>query len=135
MRSSECIRSVMQQHAIARLIKLRERLKTEPTATELDEVVCQVNSIMHMLLKQQVFVDFACTSEHTVMHKLISLIRTAQNLVDGVVRAYTCEELQSVMSACINSALLGSSYAPLLCNGMSVGDKMEHIRASLILIL
>ncbi len=127
----------MQQHAIARLIALRERLKKEPSAIELDEIVCQVNSIMYMLLNQQVFVDFVCSSnhEHTVVYKLISLIRTAQNLKDQAVRDDTCKELQHVMSACMNSAFLDSSYAPLPCNGMSLREKMEHMRSSLTLAL
>jgi hypothetical protein len=127
----------MQKHAIARLIALRVRLKQGPSASEVDDVVSQINTIMHMLLKQQVFVDFVCSAnhEHTVLHKLTALIRSAQNLKDQAVRADTCEELQCVMSACMNSTLLDSSYAPLPCNGMSAGDRLEHVRSGLALAL
>lgn len=127
---------VMQKHAIARLITLRERLKREPSASELDDLVCQINTIMLMLLKQHVFVDFMCSNqEHSVVSKLICLIQSAQKLKDPAVCKDTCEELQRVMSACLNSTLLHSAYTPLPCNGMSMDDKTEHMRSSLTLIL
>lgn len=128
---------VMQKHAIARLIALRERLKKEPSASESDDLVCQINAIMLMLLKQHVFVDFMCTTsrEDLVVSKLIGLTNSAQKLKDPVVRKDICEELQCVMSACLNSTLLDSAYTPLPCNGMSMHDKMERIRSSLTLIL
>ena len=89
-----------------------------------------------MLLKQHVFVDLCASShEDSVVSKLICLTKSAQKLKDATVRKDVCEELQSVMSACLNSTLLDSAYTPLPCNGMSTHDKIEHIRSSLTLIL
>jgi hypothetical protein len=126
----------VMQHAVARLITLRERLKKEPSASEFDDLVCQINAIMLMLLKQHVFVDMCASShEDSVVSKLICLTKSAQKLKDATVRKDVCEELQSVMSACLNSTLLDSAYTPLPCNGMSTHDKIEHIRSSLTLVL
>lgn len=127
----------VMQHAIARLITLRERLRKEPSASEFDDLVCHINVIMLMLLKQHVFVDFMCATSHedSVVSKLTCLTQGAQKLKDPAVRNDVCEELQRVMSACLNSTLLESAYSPLPCNGMSTHDKIEHIRSSLTLIL
>jgi len=127
----------MQKHAIARLITLRERLKKEPSASEFDDLICQINAMMLMLLKQHVFVDFMCATNHedSVVSKLICLTKGAQKLKDAVASKAICEELQCVMSACLNSTLLDSAYTPLPCNGMSTHDKMEHVRSSLSLVL
>ena len=122
----------MHQHAISRLITLRQTLK-EDSSTCAEEVIHQINEIMFMLLKQEVFMDFMSTATHenVVLSKMIALTKNAEEMSDSAMRDVLCTELRCIMSACLSGTLLGSSHAPLPCNGLSVQDKLQYVRASL----
>ena len=122
----------MHQHAISRLIALRQTLK-ENASTCAEEVIHQINEIMFMLLKQEVFIDFmsAVAHEHVVLSKLIALTKHAEEMSDSATRDVLCEELHCIMSACLSGTLLGSSHAPLPCNGLSAQDRLQCVRSSL----
>ena len=122
----------MPEHVIFGLIRLRKKLKQMPSDERIDEVLCQLNVIMHMLLKQEVCIDFL-TAAHpgsTVMPKLVQLLKTSEPLGEDI-----HADLQYIMSACVSSTVLGSSEARLPCSGMSVPEKMQHMRSSLTLML
>jgi hypothetical protein len=121
----------MHQHAISRLITLRQTLK-EDSSTCAEEVIHQINEIMFMLLKQEVFMDFMSTNENLVLSKLLALTKSAEEMGDATVRGVLREELHSIMSACLSSTLLGSSHAPLPSNGLSAEQKLQHVRSSLV---
>ena len=122
----------MQEHVIYGLIRLRKKLRQMPSDERIDEVLCQLNVIMHMMLKHEVCIDFL-TAAHpgsTVMPKLVQLLKTSEPLGEDI---HT--DLQYIMSACVSSTVLGSSEARLPCSGMSASDKMQHMRSSLTLML
>jgi hypothetical protein len=122
----------MPEHVIFGLIRLRQKLKQMPTDERIDEVLCQLNVIMQMLLKQEVCIDFL-TAAHpgsTVLPKLVQLLRTSEPLGADI---HT--DLQYILSACVSSTVLGSSEARLPCSGMSTSEKMQHMRSSLTLAL
>ena len=122
----------MPEHVIFGLIRLRKKMKQMPSDERIDEVLCQLNVIMHMLLKQEVCIDFL-TAAHpgsAVMPKLVQLLKTSEPLGEDI-----HADLQYIMSACVSSTVLGSSEARLPCSGMSVPEKMQHMRSSLTLML
>ena len=121
----------MHQHTISRLISLRQKLK-ENTSACVQDAVYQINEIMFMLLKQEVFMDFMSTTENAVLSKLIVLMKNAEEMGDETVRDVLREELRCIMSACLSSTLLGSSHAPLPCDGLSAEQKLQHVRSSLV---
>ena len=127
----------MDEHVMFRLIGLRRKLKTKASSEHIDEVLCQLNVIMMMLLNNQVCMDFmpAAGRGSTVVSKLVELITACETLSDKGLGADTCADLQSILSACMNSTLLGSSEAPLPCDAMPTSAKMQHMRSSLELIL
>jgi hypothetical protein len=88
---------------------------------------------MFTLLKQEVFMDFisTATDENLCLPKLIALMKNAEEMSDHTMRDLLREELQCIMSACLSSSLLGSSHAPLPCNGLSADQKLQHVRSSL----
>ena len=122
----------MHQHAISRLISLRQTVKQSSSACA-EEVVHHINEIMFTLLKQEVFMDFisTATDENLCLPKLIALMKNAEEMSDHTMRDLLREELQCIMSACLSSSLLGSSHAPLPCNGLSADQKLQHVRSSL----
>lgn len=122
----------MQEHVIYGLIRLRKKLRQMPSDERIDEVLCQLNVIMHMMLKHEVCIDFL-TATHpggTVVPKLVQLLRTSEPLGDDI-----HADLQFIMSACVSSTVLGSSEARLPCSGMSTAEKMQHMRSSMTLML
>ena len=121
----------MHQHTISRLISLRQKLKENASAC-VQDAVYQINEIMFMLLKQEVFMDFMSTTENAVLSKLIVLMKNAEEMGDETVRDVLSEELLCIMSACLSSTLLGSSHAPLPCDGLSTEQKLQHVRSSLV---
>jgi len=122
----------MHQHAISRLICLRQTVKQSSSACA-EEVVHHINEIMFTLLKQEVFMDFisTATDENLCLPKLIALMKNAEEMSDHTMRDLLRDELQCIMSACLSSSLLGSSHAPLPCNGLSADQKLQHVRSSL----
>jgi hypothetical protein len=88
---------------------------------------------MFTLLKQEVFMDFisTVTDENLCLPKLIALMKNTKEMSDHTMRDLLREELQCIMSACLSSSLLGSSHAPLPCNGLSADQKLQHVRSSL----
>jgi len=122
----------MHQHAISRLISLRQTVKQSSSACA-EEVIHHINEIMFTLLKQEVFMDFisTATDENLCLPKLIALMKNAEEMSDHTMRDLLREELQCIMSACLSSSLLGSSHAPLPCNGLSADQKLQHVRSSL----
>jgi hypothetical protein len=122
----------MHQHAISRLISLRQTVKQSSSACA-EEVVHHINEIMFTLLKQEVFMDFisTATDENLCLPKLIALMKNAEEMSDHTMRDLLRDELQCIMSACLSSSLLGSSHAPLPCNGLSADQKLQHVRSSL----
>ena len=121
----------MHQHTISRLISLRQKLKENSSAC-VQDAIYQINEIMFMLLKQEVFMDFMSTTENAVLSKLIVLMKNAEEMGDETVRDVLREELLCIMSACLSSTLLGSSHAPLPCDGLSAEQKLQHVRSSLV---
>jgi len=122
----------MQEHVIFGLLRLRKKLKQMPSEECIDEVLCQLNVIMHMMLKHEVCVDFL-TATHpgsTVLPKLVQLLKTSEPLGED-----THADLQYIVSACVSSTVLGSSEARLPCSDMSTGEKMQHMRSSITLVL
>ena len=122
----------MQEHVIYGLIRLRKKLRQIPSDERIDEVLCQLNVIMHMMLKHEVCIDFL-TAAHpggTVIPKLVQLLKTGEPLGDEI-----RTDLQYIMSACVSSTVLGSSEARLPCSGMSAAEKMQHMRSSMTLML
>ena len=122
----------MQEHVIFGLLRLRKKLKQMPSEECIDEVLCQLNVIMHMMLKHEVCVDFL-TATHpasTVLPKLVQLLKTSEPLGEDI-----RTDVQYIISACVSSPLLGSLEAPLPCSDMSTGEKMQHMRSSLTLAL
>ena len=122
----------MQEHVIFGLIRLRQKLKQMPSDERIDEVLCQLNVIMHMMLKHEVCIDLL-TAAHpggTVIPKLVQLLKTGEPLGDEI-----RTDLQYIMSACVSSTVLGSSEARLPCSGMSAAEKMQHMRSSMTLML
>jgi len=79
-----------------------------------------------------VFMDFMSTTENAVLSKLIVLMKNAEEMGDETVRDVLREELLCIMSACLSSTLLGSSHAPLPCDGLSAEQKLQHVRSSLV---
>jgi hypothetical protein len=126
----------MHQHAIARLIALRKTVKESASACA-EDVVQQINEIMFTLLKQEVFMDFIspATDENLCLPKLLALMKNTEDMSDEPMRGLLREELHCIMSACLSSSLLGSSHAPLPCNGLSADQKLQHVRSSLTLSL
>ena len=126
----------MHEHAISRLISLRQALK-ENAGAGAEEVIHQINEIMFMLLKQGVFMDYVSTAtpENVVLSKMIALMNNAQEMGDGAMRDLLREELHCIMSACLSCTLLGSPHTQLPCNAMSMDERMQHMRSSLLLIL
>lgn len=122
----------MQEHVLFRIIRLRTKLKRVPPTEHTEEVLCQLNVIMHRLLNNQVCVDFMPGGDHAnmVVPKLVELIRTSEAHGDD-----TCADLQAIMSSCINSTLMRAAEAPLPCHAMPMAAKMQHMRSSLELIL
>lgn len=122
----------MEEHVLFRIIRLRTKLKRLPTSEHTDEVLFQLNGIMHRLLNNQVCIDFmpGRDSGNMVVPKLAELIRTCEAQGDD-----TCADLQGIMSLCINSTLMRASEAPLPCHTMTMSAKMQHMRSSLELIL
>lgn len=121
----------MHQHTISRLISLRRKLKDSASPC-VQDAIYQINEIMFMLLKQEVFMDFMSTNENAVLLKLIALTKSAEEMGDATVRDVLREDLHSIMSACLSSTLLGSSHAPLPSNGLSAEQKLQHVRSSLV---
>jgi hypothetical protein len=122
----------MQEHVIFGLLRLRKKLKQMPSDERIDEVLCQLNVIMHMLLKHEVCIDFL-TAAHpggAVMPKLVQLLKTSEPLSEDI-----RTDLQYIMSACVSITVLGSLEAPLPCSGMSSSEKMQHMRSSITQIL
>jgi hypothetical protein len=126
----------MQNDAIARLIQLRHRLKDSASA-DVQDVLLQINVTMGLLLKQEVCIDFmeSTSNEATVVSKVISLTQVAQNIGDAQLREDALHALQGIMSACLSCTVLGASHTQLPCNGMSMDEKMQHMRSSLLLVL
>ena len=121
----------MHQHTISRLISLRQKLKDSASPC-VQDAIYQINEIMFMLLKQEVFMDFMSTNENLVLSKLLALTKSAEEMGDATMRGVLREELHSIMSSCLSSTLLGSSHAPLPCNGLSAEQKLQHVRSSLV---
>ena len=122
----------MPEHVIFGLLRLRKKLKQMPSEECIDEVLCQLNVIMHMMLKHEVCVDFL-TATHpgsTVLPKLVQLLKTSEPLGEDI-----RTDVQYIMSACVSSALLGSLEAPLPCSCMSSSEKIQHMRSSITQIL
>lgn len=122
----------MPEHVIFGIICLRQKLKQLPHDERIDEVLCQLNVIMQMLLKHEVCIDFL-TAAHPggpVMPKLVQLLKTSEPLGDDI-----HADVQYIMSACVSSTVLGSSEARLPCSGMSTAEKMQHMRSSMTLML
>ena len=84
----------MHQHTISRLISLRQKLKENASAC-VQDAVYQINEIMFMLLKQEVFMDFMSTTENAVLSKLIVLMKNAEEMGDETVRDVLREELRT----------------------------------------
>jgi hypothetical protein len=122
----------MEEHVLFRIIRLRAKLKGMPPTEHTEEVLCQLNVIMHRLLNNQVCIDFTPGGDHAgmVVPKLAELIRTSEAQGDG-----TCADLQAIMSSCISSTLMRAAEAPLPCHAMPTAAKMQHMRSSLELIL
>jgi hypothetical protein len=122
----------MPEHVIFGLIRLRQKLKQMPADERIDEVLCQLNVIMQMLLKQEVCIDFLTVAHpgSTVMPKLVQLLKTSEPLGADI-----HADLQYILSACVSSTVLGSSETRLPCSGMSTSEKMQHMRSSLTLML
>ena len=121
----------MQQHAVLRLIALRRRLKAAASTEQVEDVLCQVNVVMQMLLTNEVCMDFVTSQrEHTVVPKLMQLIVAAQGLAEDV-----SEDLRGVMSSCVNCTLLGACDAPQPCHAMPASEKLRHMRSSLTRVL
>jgi hypothetical protein len=127
----------MPQHAVLRLIAVRQRLKAAGSTEQVDDVLCQVNVVMQMLLTNEVCVDFmtAPPREHTVVPKLAQLIVASQGLADAALREDLRSDLQCVMSSCVNCTLLGSCDAPQPCHAMPASEKLRHMRSSLTRVL
>ena len=122
----------MHEHAISRLISLRQALR-ENAGAGAEEVIHQINEIMFMLLKQGVFMDYISTThENVVLSKMIALVNNAQEMGDGAMGDLLREELHCIMSACLSGTLLGPSHAPLPCNGLSAQEKLQCVRSSII---
>ena len=128
---------VMEEHVMFRLIRLRAKLKAVPTTEHTEEVLSQLNVVMMMLLNNQVCIDFMRTEERggTVVSKLVELIAACEAQTDSGLGDDVGADLQSIMSSCVNSTVLGSSDAPLPGDAMLMGEKMQHMRSSLELIL
>jgi hypothetical protein len=92
----------MHQHTISRLISLRQKLKDSASPC-VQDAIYQINEIMFMLLKQEVFMDFMSTNENLVLSKLLALTKSAEEMGDATVRGVLREELHSIMSACLSS--------------------------------
>jgi len=121
----------MQQHAVVRLIGLRQRLKAAASTEQVEDVLCQVNVVMQMLLTNEVCIDFTTSQrEHTVVPKLMQLIVAAQGLGEDV-----SDDLRGVMSSCVNCTLLGSCGDPQPCSAMPASEKLQHMRSSLARVL
>ena len=126
----------MQQHAVLRLIGLRRRLKAAASTEQVEDVLCQVNVVMQMLLTNEVCIDFMTSQrEHTVVPKLVQLIVASQGLGDAVLREDIRNDLQCVMSSCVNCTLLGACDAPQPCHAMPASEKLRHMRSSLTRVL
>ena len=119
-----------------RLIRLRAKLKAVPATEQTEEVLCQLNVVMMMLLNNHVCIDFMRTEERggTVVSKLADVIAACEAHGPGL-GADVLPDLQCIMSACVNSTVLGSADAPLPSDAMAMGAKMQHMRSSLELIL
>jgi hypothetical protein len=122
----------MEEHVLFRIIRLRATLKQQPPTEHTDEVLGQLNVVMHRLLNHHVCIDFMPGSDHAkmVVPKLAELIRTSEAQGDG-----PCADLQAILSSCLNSTLMRASEAPLPCHAMPLAAKMQHMRTSLELIL
>ena len=126
----------MDEHVLFRIIRLRAKLKRVPPTEHTEEVLCQLNVIMHRLLNNQVCIDFMPGGDHAnmVVPKLAELIRACEAQGDGA-SAETCADLQAILSSCLNSTLMRAAEAPLPCHAMPMAAKMQHMRSSLELIL
>lgn len=126
----------MQNDAISRLIRLRLALK-ESASAEVEDVLLQINVMMGMLLKREVCIDFMSSApqDSAVVAKVTSLTHSAQNIGDAQLREDTLHAVHGIMSACLSCTVLGSTHTQLPCNGMSMDEKMQHMRSSLLLVL
>jgi len=125
------------QHVVHRLIGLRQRLQAAARTEQTEDVLCQLNVVMHMLLAREVCLDFTASAkrEDTVLPKLMHLVLASQSLGDEALRGEIGDGLQCIMSSCVNCALLGSSDGPQPCSAMSTDEKLELMRSSLVRVL
>ena len=126
----------MQNDAISRLIGLRHTLK-ESASEEAEDVLQQINVTMSMLLKREICIDFmsSASQDSTVVARVTALTHASQKISDLQLREATLHELHGIMSACLSCTLLGSTHTQLPCNGMSMDERMEQMRSSLLLVL
>lgn len=127
----------MPQHAVHGLIGLRRRLKAAASTEQIDDVLSQLNVVMHMLLESEVCLDFTTSTkrEDTVLPKLMQLVLASQNLGDEVLSGEIRGDLQCIMSSCVNCAVLGSYDAPQPWNAMPTSEKLELMRSGMMRVL
>ena len=126
----------MHNDAVSRLIRLRHMLK-ESASAEVEDVLLSINLTMTMLLKRDVCIDLMSNTsqDSAVVARVASMTQSSQNISDPQLREHTLRELHGIMSACLSCTLLGSPHTQLPCNAMSMDERMQHMRSSLLLIL
>ena len=126
----------MHNDAISRLIRLRHMLKEDASA-EVEDVRVKINVTMTMLLKRDVCIDFMSNTsqDSAVVASVVCMTHSSHKISDPQLRKDILHELHGIMSACLSCTLLDSPHTQLPCNAMSMDERMQHVRSSLLLVL
>jgi hypothetical protein len=123
----------MHAHILLRVRLLRQTLKQSSDADAVQDLLQQANVLMHMLLTNEVSIDFSSTArENTLLAKVGELMLMVEAVRDDELKARVSEHLQSILSACVSSCLCSASAKPNNSDAMSAHAKLQHVRASLL---
>ena len=112
---------------------LRRTLKHCIDADGVQDVLQHVNVLMQMMLKHEVSIDFSSTCrENTLLAKIGELVQICKAIHEHDLNAQVTAQLQSILSACLSSSMCSATAKPNVSDAMSVHDKLQHVRSSLL---
>jgi hypothetical protein len=123
----------MHAHILLRVRLLRQTLKQSSDADAVQDLLQQANVLMHMLLTNEVSIDFSSTArENTLLAKVGELMLMVEAVRDDELKARVSEHLQGILSVCVSSCLCSASSKPNNSDAMSAHAKLQHVRVSLL---
>ena len=123
----------MYTNVLSRVRQLRQTLKQHGNAEAVQDLLQQANVLMQMLLNQHVSIDFSSTCrEKTLLAKIGELVQICKAIHEHDLNAQVTAQLQSILSACLSSSMCSATAKPNVSDAMSVHDKLQHVRSSLL---